>query len=101
MSTGYLREWASAAIVNDVVVQVPRGIPLRVQKVTFSTTTQFTNAIGDDCALAELWVGTDACVAFGTNPTATTDNGALTAKTHFFFQPPPGGATKIALIDYA
>lgn len=105
MSTGYVREWGSAAVVGETVVQVPRGCPLRSQKVTFTTSTAITNAIGADCALAEVWADADACIALGDDPTAANDasagSGPLTAKTHFFFQPPPGGLTKVAFVDFA
>ncbi len=98
MATGYLVEYRSALIVNGMVTPVPKGMPLRTQVVSFTTSTQFTNPIGGDCGLVGLWSSVDANFEGGANPTASSSTPPLTAKQYFFFGPDPSGVTKIALV---
>jgi hypothetical protein len=98
MATGYVIEWRSTDIENNVVSQIPRGLPLRVQVVTFTTSTQTTNAVGADCGIVELWTSANACFKGGSNPTATTSDTPITAGLSRWFKPERATTTKIAFV---
>lgn len=101
MSTGVVAEFREAAYIGSGYVQAPRGLPIRSQFVTFTTSTQATNAIGSDCGLVGIWADADCYWEGGTNPTAaaSTPSLPLFAGQWFFFVPTPGTTTKIAFVD--
>lgn len=98
MATGYVIEWRSADIENNVLSPIPKGLPLRVQTVTFTTSVATSNAVGTDCGVVELWVSANACFKGGADPTATTDDTPLTAGVSKWFKPEKATPTKIAFI---
>jgi len=72
--------------------------PGTVQNVSYDTSTQ-SSAFGANTTMVRLVATTDAHVAFGSNPTATTSSLRLVAFTPEYFLVDP--STKIAAIKNA
>jgi hypothetical protein len=98
MATGYVIEWRGADIENNVLSPIPKGLPIRVQVVTFTTSAATSNAIGADCGVVELWTSANACWKGAASPTATTNDTPITAGVSRWFKPERATTTKIAFI---
>lgn len=62
-----------------------------VQKVAYTATAgAITNGVGEKTRLAIVWCSTDAHIAIGTAPTATTDDRPVTGKVDTLVQLDPG-----------
>ena len=68
--------------------------------VTFTTSTQ-SSAFDDTTSCVRIVASADCYVAFGTNPTATTDSVYLPAGVVEYFFVPKGQSYKIAAYDGA
>jgi hypothetical protein len=89
MATAFVSEYAGVAVVNGVVLPVPRGLPLKVQRKTFSASVAMDDPISEGCALVGLWVDAAAAVKSSTTgaPTATTADKPLSAGVEWFYVP--------------
>lgn len=101
MATAWVVEYRGAAVINGTTIQAPLGFPLRVQKVTFSTSTATANAIGDECGLVGIYVDTAACFEDGASPTATTSSAPIAAGVEKFIVMAGNTRPKIAFITQA
>jgi hypothetical protein len=100
MAIGKVAEWTGAAIVNGVAIQAPRGLPLRVQTVSFTASAAATtNAIGGDCNLVGLWVDTNAFWLGEATPVAEAGDVPITAGVWFFYAPSAGMTHKISFVE--
>lgn len=97
--------WAFASSCNvtefsltaDAGVQVARTPPLVDQApITTSGTSAQSAAFSGDTKMIRAWCDTQSAIAFGANPTATTNNMPLSAGVGEYFQVLP--STKAAFI---
>jgi hypothetical protein len=85
------------SLTADAGVQVARTPPLVDQApITTSGTTAQSLAFSGDTKMVRVWCDTQSAVAWGTNPTATTNNMPLSAGVAEYFQVAP--STKAAFI---
>ncbi len=74
-------------LTADAGVQVTRIPPLVDQApITTSGTSAQSSAFGGDTKMVRVWCDTQSAVAWGANPTATTNNMPLSAGVGEYFQ---------------
>lgn len=89
--------FASTCNVDEFPLQINGGVqvasvpPLVEQApITTSSTSAQSAAFGPSTGMVRVWCDTQSAVAFGANPTATTNNMPLSAGTAEYFDIVPG-----------
>jgi hypothetical protein len=95
----YITEFSQEGVdMLGQLMPVAKAIPLAEQKLVFSTSAQ-SAALQANTALVRLMADGTCSVAFGTNPTATTNNMRLVSGQAEYFAVHPGSNLKIAAIN--
>jgi hypothetical protein len=88
---------ASTCNVNEFPLQINNGVqvamvpPLVDQApITTSSTSAQSSAFNPNTGMVRVWCDTQSAVAFGSNPTATTNNMPLSAGMSEYFDIVPG-----------
>jgi hypothetical protein len=84
MADLYISEFSGLGTVNFAVSPAPLVPPLRVQKVAFTTSAQ-SAALLPETSVVLVSASAKAHLAFGANPTATTNDMQVPADTPMFF----------------
>lgn len=87
---------ASTCNVNEFPLQINNGVqaamvpPVDQAPITTSGTSAQSSAFNPNTGMVRVWCDTQSAVAFGSNPTATTNNMPLSAGMAEYFDIVPG-----------
>lgn len=99
MSKLYVTEFVGADEKANTVTPAARVAGATDQPpLTISGTSAQSAAFGTGGSLVRLHTDVICCVAFGTNPTATTSSMRMAADSTEYFAVPAGSAWKVAVI---
>lgn len=99
MSKLYVTEFVGADEKTNTVTPAARVVGMTDQTpVTISGTTAQSAAFGNGASLVRLHTDVICCVAFGTNPTATTSSMRMAANSTEYFAVSAGQSYKVAVI---
>lgn len=99
MAKLYVTEHLSPSISFGNLLPVPKMPPVASQTVSIGGVSAASNAFDSSTCLIGVHTDAVCSIAFGTNPTATTNSRRLAANTTEYFEVPVGGNFKIAVIS--